>query len=89
VFHLYFLLVIHVFYIISNTCNSIRKAANIEILFSFDISRGIRQYTSEVVDEPTTIKVFQGADGEYTLYSDDGITSHDPLHCPKELDRTV
>jgi alpha-glucosidase (family GH31 glycosyl hydrolase) len=32
----------------------------------------IRQYTSEVVDEPTTLKIYQGADGEYTLYDDDG-----------------
>ena len=34
----------------------------------------VRQYTSEPVKEPTTLKVFRGADGEYTLYEDDGIS---------------
>ena len=34
----------------------------------------IRQYTSEVVSEPTTIKVYRGADGRYTMYDDDGAT---------------
>jgi alpha-glucosidase/alpha-D-xyloside xylohydrolase len=34
----------------------------------------VRQYMEEVVDEPTTIKVFGGADGEFTLYEDDGIS---------------
>lgn len=34
----------------------------------------IRQYTSEVVKDPTTLKVFTGADGEYILYEDDGIS---------------
>lgn len=33
----------------------------------------VRQYTTEKVDEPTTIKIFTGADGAYTLYEDDGI----------------
>jgi alpha-glucosidase (family GH31 glycosyl hydrolase) len=33
----------------------------------------VRQYTAEKVDEPTTIKIFTGADGAYTLYEDDGI----------------
>ena len=28
----------------------------------------------EEVDGPTTIKVFRGADGEFTLYEDDGIS---------------
>ena len=32
----------------------------------------IRQYTGEKVDKPTTLKVYQGADGDYTLYDDDG-----------------
>jgi alpha-glucosidase (family GH31 glycosyl hydrolase) len=32
----------------------------------------IRQYTTQVVDKPTTLKVFQGHDGQYTLYEDDG-----------------
>ena len=34
----------------------------------------VRQYTSQPVTEPTTLKVYTGADGEYTLYADDGIT---------------
>ncbi|MBT3296863.1 MAG: glycoside hydrolase family 31 protein [Verrucomicrobia bacterium] len=32
----------------------------------------VRQYTSEKVDKPTTLRIYQGADGEYTLYDDDG-----------------
>jgi alpha-glucosidase (family GH31 glycosyl hydrolase) len=32
----------------------------------------VRQYISEPVDGPTTLKVFPGADGEFTLYDDDG-----------------
>ena len=34
----------------------------------------IRQYTGEVVNEPTTLKVYSGANGEFTLYEDDGIS---------------
>jgi alpha-glucosidase/alpha-D-xyloside xylohydrolase len=34
----------------------------------------VRQYTSEPVQEPTTLKVYRGADGDYTLYEDDGIS---------------
>ena len=34
----------------------------------------VRQYTSERVDEPTTLRVYRGADGDYTLYEDDGIS---------------
>jgi alpha-glucosidase/alpha-D-xyloside xylohydrolase len=34
----------------------------------------IRQYTSQSISKPTTIKVFTGADGNYTLYDDDGIS---------------
>ncbi len=34
----------------------------------------VRQYTSEVVTEPTTIKIFRGANGEFELYNDDGIS---------------
>lgn len=34
----------------------------------------IRQYASEVVSEPTTIKVYSGANGEFTLYEDDGFS---------------
>ncbi len=32
----------------------------------------VRQYTSEPVNEPTTLRVYTGADGAYTLYEDDG-----------------
>ncbi|HTF28754.1 MAG TPA: TIM-barrel domain-containing protein, partial [Flavitalea sp.] len=38
----------------------------------------IRQYTSQKVDEPTTLKIYSGADGNFTLYDDDG-TSQDYL----------
>ncbi|HEY0874558.1 MAG TPA: DUF5110 domain-containing protein [Vicinamibacterales bacterium] len=34
----------------------------------------VRQYTGEPVSEPTTLRVYRGADGEYTLYDDDGIS---------------
>jgi alpha-glucosidase (family GH31 glycosyl hydrolase) len=34
----------------------------------------IRQYTAQPVTEPTTIKIFDGADGDFTLYDDDGKT---------------
>ena len=34
----------------------------------------VRQYTGEPVTEPTTLRVYRGADGEYTLYEDDGIS---------------
>jgi alpha-glucosidase/alpha-D-xyloside xylohydrolase len=34
----------------------------------------VRQYTSEVVEEATTLKIFSGADGEFVLYEDDGIS---------------
>lgn len=34
----------------------------------------VRQYTDEEVNEPTTIKVYTGADGQYTMYEDDGIS---------------
>jgi alpha-glucosidase (family GH31 glycosyl hydrolase) len=32
----------------------------------------VRQYTAEPVTEPTTIRVYPGADGDFTLYDDDG-----------------
>ena len=32
----------------------------------------VRQYMEQEVDEPTTIKVFEGADGEFTMDEDDG-----------------
>jgi alpha-glucosidase (family GH31 glycosyl hydrolase) len=34
----------------------------------------VRQYMDEPVDEPTTIKVFTGEDGTFTMYEDDGIS---------------
>jgi alpha-glucosidase (family GH31 glycosyl hydrolase) len=34
----------------------------------------VRQFTAEQVSEPTTLKVFAGANGSFTLYDDDGIS---------------
>lgn len=34
----------------------------------------IRQYTAQPISEPTTLRIFGGADGEFTLYADDGIS---------------
>jgi alpha-glucosidase (family GH31 glycosyl hydrolase) len=34
----------------------------------------VRQYTAQPASEPTTLQVFRGADGQYTLYDDDGIS---------------
>jgi alpha-glucosidase/alpha-D-xyloside xylohydrolase len=34
----------------------------------------VRQYTGEIVKEPTTLKVYPGADGSFILYEDDGIS---------------
>jgi alpha-glucosidase/alpha-D-xyloside xylohydrolase len=34
----------------------------------------VRQYTGEPVTEPTTLRVYRGADGSFTLYTDDGIS---------------
>jgi alpha-glucosidase (family GH31 glycosyl hydrolase) len=34
----------------------------------------IRQYTGQKVDKPTTLKIYQGSDGQYTLYNDDGVS---------------
>lgn len=34
----------------------------------------IRQYTGQKVDEVTTLKIYRGANGDYTLYDDDGIS---------------
>jgi len=39
----------------------------------------VRQYTAQPVSEPTTLKVYPGADGAFTLYDDDG-RSLDYLH---------
>lgn len=32
----------------------------------------VRQYTAQPVDEPTTLRIFPGADGRFTFYDDDG-----------------
>jgi alpha-glucosidase/alpha-D-xyloside xylohydrolase len=32
----------------------------------------VRQYTAQPVAEPTTIRIYPGADGTFTLYDDDG-----------------
>jgi alpha-glucosidase/alpha-D-xyloside xylohydrolase len=34
----------------------------------------VRQYTGQPVDEPTSLRVYRGADGQFTLYDDDGIS---------------
>ncbi|HEY8484640.1 MAG TPA: TIM-barrel domain-containing protein [Longimicrobiales bacterium] len=34
----------------------------------------VRQYTSQPVEEPTTIRIYRGANGDFTLYDDDGIS---------------
>ena len=34
----------------------------------------IRQYSSEIVNEPTTLKIFRGDNGRFVLYDDDGIS---------------
>lgn len=34
----------------------------------------VRQYTAEPVTEPTTLRIYPGANGEFTLYDDDGIS---------------
>ena len=34
----------------------------------------IRQFTGEAVQEPTTLRIYPGADGDFTLYEDDGIS---------------
>ena len=34
----------------------------------------IRQYTEQKPEEPTTLKICQGTDGDYLLYDDDGIS---------------
>jgi alpha-glucosidase (family GH31 glycosyl hydrolase) len=36
----------------------------------------VRQYTGEKVTEPTMLKIYSGANGEYTLYEDDGISQN-------------
>ncbi len=34
----------------------------------------VKQYTTEIVDEPMTLTIYPGADGEFILYEDDGLT---------------
>jgi alpha-glucosidase/alpha-D-xyloside xylohydrolase len=34
----------------------------------------VRQYTGEPITEPTTLRVYRGADGQFTIYDDDGIS---------------
>ena len=34
----------------------------------------VRQYTGQPITEPTTIRVYSGVNGQYTLYEDDGIS---------------
>jgi alpha-glucosidase (family GH31 glycosyl hydrolase) len=34
----------------------------------------VRQYTAQPIAEPTMLKIYGGADGEFTLYADDGIS---------------
>jgi alpha-glucosidase/alpha-D-xyloside xylohydrolase len=34
----------------------------------------VRQYTSEPAAQPTTLRVYRGANGSYSLYDDDGIS---------------
>jgi alpha-glucosidase/alpha-D-xyloside xylohydrolase len=36
----------------------------------------VRQYTDEKMTEPTTLKIYTGANGEYILYVDDGISQN-------------
>lgn len=38
------------------------------------IGEPVRQHTGEPVEEPTTLRVYRGADGTFTLYDDDGIS---------------
>jgi alpha-glucosidase/alpha-D-xyloside xylohydrolase len=34
----------------------------------------VKQYTTEPTESPLMIKIYPGADGEFTLYEDDGVT---------------
>jgi alpha-glucosidase/alpha-D-xyloside xylohydrolase len=34
----------------------------------------VRQHTGEAVTEPTTLRIYTGADGDFTLYEDDGLS---------------
>lgn len=46
----------------------------------------VRQYTAQAINGPTTLKVYRGANGQYTLYEDDGI-SQDYLQGKANLTR--
>ena len=48
----------------------------------------IRQYAMEKITEPTTLKIYSGHDGEFTLYEDDG-TSLDYLKGKDTLTKMV
>jgi alpha-glucosidase (family GH31 glycosyl hydrolase) len=59
---------------------SIRREVNLSVMpiyvragaiIPFD---PIRQYTAEPVKDPTTLRIYPGADGDFTLYEDDGIS---------------
>jgi len=51
------------------TLNTIPIFARAGAIVPFD---PVRQFTTQVVDEPTELRIFPGADGDYTLYDDDG-----------------
>jgi alpha-glucosidase (family GH31 glycosyl hydrolase) len=34
----------------------------------------VRQYTAQATSEPTTLRIYRGANGEFTMYEDDGIS---------------
>ena len=36
----------------------------------------VRQYTDEPVQQPTTLRIYPGADGDFILYQDDGISQN-------------
>jgi alpha-glucosidase/alpha-D-xyloside xylohydrolase len=36
-----------------------------------------RQYVNEPTDQPTTLNIYTGADGEFVLYEDDGVSTDD------------
>jgi alpha-glucosidase (family GH31 glycosyl hydrolase) len=42
-------------------------------IFPFD---PVRQYLAQPVTEPTTLKVYSGSNGEFTMYEDDGISQN-------------
>jgi alpha-glucosidase (family GH31 glycosyl hydrolase) len=46
----------------------------------------VRQYVSQQVDGPTALKIYPGADGEFTLYDDDG---ESPRYLKGTDDKTV